>query len=114
MMPYGPISSQTAVRALYSPIARRISLRETKAWTAPERAKPKTSAHNVSQNMKNASCKLSPIKSRPYITLRAPFASAKSPPARPGILPQHALAAHRREVEALASREAGSLCQHLE
>src|SRR5947199_6881286 len=42
----------------WSPITRCISSLETKAWTAPDSPKPSTSAHSVSQNMKNASRRL--------------------------------------------------------
>jgi hypothetical protein len=43
------------------PMTRCIWPRDTKACTAPDSAKPSTSAHSVSQNMKNASRRLSPI-----------------------------------------------------
>jgi hypothetical protein len=35
----------------WSPKRRVISSRDTKAWTAPERTKPRTRAQSVSQNM---------------------------------------------------------------
>src|SRR5438270_3736748 len=42
----------------WSPIIRCISSLETNACTAPDSPKPSTSAHSVSQNMKNASRRL--------------------------------------------------------
>ena len=42
------------------PMTRCICPRDTKACTAPDSAKPSTSAHSVSQNMKKASRRLSP------------------------------------------------------
>ena len=43
------------------PMTRCIWPRDTKACTAPESPKPSTSAQSVSQNMKKASRRLSPI-----------------------------------------------------
>src|SRR5947209_161925 len=48
----------------WPPRARCISARETNAWTAPDSPKPSTSAHSVSQNMKNASRRLAPARPR--------------------------------------------------
>ena len=43
------------------PMERCIESWLTKAWTAPERPKPRTRGHRVSQNMKNASRRLRPM-----------------------------------------------------
>ena len=45
----------------WSPIVRCISSWDTKACTAPDRPKPSTSGHSVSQNMKKASRRLRPM-----------------------------------------------------
>ena len=45
----------------WSPMTRCIRRFDTNACTAPESVKPRTSAHSVSQNMKNASRRLSPM-----------------------------------------------------
>src|SRR4051794_15332981 len=52
---------RTTDRGPWSPRTRCISSLETKAWTAPDSPKPRTSAHSVSQNMKKPSRRLSPM-----------------------------------------------------
>src|SRR3982074_43194 len=47
--------ARTTAAGRWSPRTPRMSSFETKACTAPERPKPRTSAHSVSQNMKKAS-----------------------------------------------------------
>src|SRR5438477_11988150 len=48
-----PLARATAFGP-WSPRTRCISSFDTNAWTAPESVNPSTSAHSVSQNMKNA------------------------------------------------------------
>jgi len=50
---------------------RCIAERETNAWTAPDRPNPKMSGHSVSQNMKKAIRRLSPMALRTCITASA-------------------------------------------
>src|SRR3954451_17651934 len=53
-----PVERATA-GARWSPISRCMSSLDTNVCTAPDRVKPRTSAHSVAQNMKNASLTLS-------------------------------------------------------
>src|SRR3954452_13613684 len=52
------VARETA-RGRRSPNTRCICSFETKAWTAPDKANPRTSAHRVAQNMKKPSRRLS-------------------------------------------------------
>ena len=60
------------VRGRWLPRAACISVRDTNAWTAPDNAKPRTSAQRVSQNMKNASSRPCQAPCRIVIASGAP------------------------------------------
>src|SRR5437870_2051900 len=54
----------------WSPRTRSISSLETNACTAPDKPKPRTRAHRVSQNMKKDSRRLSPTSLQPMVAKR--------------------------------------------